>query len=153
RIGHIKLTGGVNYSRTKVVMNDTPETGTGVVYTELKSAGSTNINTGHAYIYDGRQSHILPTIIQTRGTPFEDIDSYGGSAGSTTGNLDSRLHYRSRQHRRDTTLKSAYGDASYVPNTRLPMVWKVGFNVREQEVDTPFNAQDYFLVHNNVSAY
>lgn len=153
RAGNLKFYGRLNYSRTKVVMDDTPHSGTGVAYTELKSAGSTNLGIGHAYTFDGRFNPVLPTITQTLGSDFTDIDNYGGSAGSTVGNLNTRMHYRSRENRRDTTIFSGAGDASYVLNTRIPTIIKTGISLREQEIDTPFNARDYYYLSDEVAKF
>lgn len=149
RTGNLLFTGGLNYSKTKVTMNDTPGTGTGVTFTELKSAGSTSLTAGHAYTYDGRLDPTMPIIVQTRGTDWTDINNYGGSAGTTSGNLDTRLHYRSRQNRRDTSLASGNADVSFALNTSVPVMIKTGVSGREQEFDSPFSGRDYYLANYN----
>ncbi len=153
RAGDTLVTGGLNFSLTNVNMDDLPETGTGVAYVELKSAGSTSLTTGTAYTYDGTADPTLPILTQTRGTSMLDIASYGGSSGTSTGNLDSRLHYRSRNRIRDTKIVGGNIDLSRSFNTTVPIQLKTGVNVRKQSVDAVFNERDYYYRSTDVAKF
>lgn len=152
RTSHMLFNLGLNYSKTKVVMNDTPETAKGVAYAELKTAGSTNATTGHAYIYDGSDP-TMPIFTLVRGADWTDLSNYGGAAGTSIGNLNSRLHYRSRQDRRDTEIMSGNADASYNVNSAIPIVIKTGIAARRQEVDVAFHARDYYYRTTDITKF
>jgi len=153
RVGDLLITGGLNYSKTKVNMDDTPDTGTGVAYVELKTAGSTNTTTGTGFIIDATGDPTRPIITQTQGASMFDIASYGGASGSTTGNLDSRLHYRSRQRIRDTEIGSGNIDFTQTLNTAIPVQLKYGGSLREQKVTALFNDRDYYYTKTDVAKF
>lgn len=153
RAGDLMITGGLNISQTKVSMDDTPETGTGSAYTELKTAGSTSSTTGTAFTYDGTVDPTMPTITQTQGASMLDLVNYGGASGSSNSNLDSRLHYRSRQRVRDTKIASGNLDLARSLDTTVPVQLKAGVNIRKQQVDAIFNERDYYYTKTDVTKF
>lgn len=153
RAGDLMITGGLNISQTKVSMDDTPETGTGVAYTELKTAGSTSSTTGTAFTYDGTADPTMPIITQTQGASMLDLANYGGASGTSTSNLDTRLHYRSRQRVRDTKIASGNLDLARSLDTSVPVQLKAGVNIRKQQIDAIFDERDYYYTKTDVTKF
>jgi len=153
RAGDLLITGDLNFSQTKVNMDDTPQNGTGVAYTELATAGSTSSTTGTAFTYNGAADPSMPIITQTQGASMLDLANYGGASGTTASNLDTRLHYRSRERIRDTKIASGNLDLTRSLDTTVPIQLKAGVNIREQKVNAIFNEHDYYYTKTNVTKF
>lgn len=153
--GAFKFSGGINYSKTSVDMNDTPETATGVAYTELRTAGTTNATTGTAYTYDGTASKEVPVITQTKGASVTDIANYGGSSGTTASNLGTRLNYQSREDQRDTAIGNGVFNVAYNLDTfpDVPVLLKAGGGVRRTQVNADFNRHQWAYRSTDVTKF